>query len=409
MLATMRHTRVQDLWTAVPTELAALLRPELHSLASQIMDEIQRQIPEYARPLDGKYPHAIQRGVEEALTRFVDQIADPAAPPGRCAGVHRALGKAEMMEGRSLDSLQAAYRLGARLAWRRMAGACEKARVPARAVLLLGEAIYAHIDELAALSVEGFAQAQAQAAGTLARRRRRLLELLVAEAPTPQRTLEEEATSAEWPLPSMVTAVALERTTAHPHTSLLDTWNPLVDLECTEPHLLISSDSNEQDQIDWARELAGWRIFIGPPVELHSASHSLRWARRLEQMSRGSILPKQPLTRCLDHLSSLLMFADENLTTEIVHHRLAPLGRLKPKQRARLAETLLAWLQTRGGAPEIAQRLGVHPQTVRYRQHQLDDLFGNALNDPEARFEMELGLRGSGLLPKTQLTGSTNP
>ena len=48
--------------------------------------------------------------------------------------------------------------------------------------------------------------------------------------------------------------------------------------------------------------------------------------------------------------------------------------------------------------PEVAHRLRVHPQTVRYRLHQLEDLFGDALTDPQARFELEIALRAAGRL-----------
>ena len=41
----------------------------------------------------------------------------------------------------------------------------------------------------------------------------------------------------------------------------------------------------------------------------------------------------------------------------------------------------------------IAAELGVHPQTVRYRLGRLRALFGNALEDPERRFALELALR----------------
>jgi DNA-binding PucR family transcriptional regulator len=40
-----------------------------------------------------------------------------------------------------------------------------------------------------------------------------------------------------------------------------------------------------------------------------------------------------------------------------------------------------------------AAELFVHPQTVRYRLGRLRDLFGAALEDPDARFELELALR----------------
>ncbi|PRW62319.1 helix-turn-helix domain-containing protein [Actinopolyspora mortivallis] len=400
MTKAMNSTESTRLWAALPDDLAPLLRPEIPSLANQILSEIQRRIPEYARPLDRHYVHAIRRGIEEALSRFVERIADPSTPLNRCADVHRALGKAEMREGRSLDSLQAAYRLGARLAWRRVAHLSERVRIPPRTTLLLGEAIFAHIDELTALSVEGYAAAQARAAGTMARRRRRLLELLVSEPRPPAGSIQEAATSAQWKLPDKVTVAALEQyERTQPSTSNpLSGWNALVDLECGEPHLLVPSDHDEPERIDWSKELAGWRVVLGSPVPLDQANRSLRWCRRLMELIRSGMWPDRHVNHCHDDLSSILLLQDEQLIKELARRRLAPLATLRPKQRARLAATLLSWLQTRGGAPEVAQRLRVHPQTVRYRLRQLDELFGAALHDPESRFDMEIVLRASHML-----------
>jgi DNA-binding PucR family transcriptional regulator len=41
----------------------------------------------------------------------------------------------------------------------------------------------------------------------------------------------------------------------------------------------------------------------------------------------------------------------------------------------------------------MAADLHVHPQTVRYRLARLRELLGAALDDPEARFELEVVLR----------------
>ena len=41
----------------------------------------------------------------------------------------------------------------------------------------------------------------------------------------------------------------------------------------------------------------------------------------------------------------------------------------------------------------MAADLHVHPQTVRYRLARLRELLGDALDDPEARFELEVVLR----------------
>jgi DNA-binding PucR family transcriptional regulator len=56
-------------------------------------------------------------------------------------------------------------------------------------------------------------------------------------------------------------------------------------------------------------------------------------------------------------------------------------------------ETLEAWLEARGSAAKIAERLQVHPQTVRYRMRQLEQSLGEQLADPDSRFAMELVLR----------------
>jgi len=73
--------------------------------------------------------------------------------------------------------------------------------------------------------------------------------------------------------------------------------------------------------------------------------------------------------------------------------RLAPLADLADGPRARLTETLAAWLDRPGQVQAVAAALDVHPQTVRYRVRQLRDLFGERLEDPEARFELALALR----------------
>src|SRR4051794_41285471 len=137
------------------------------------MAAIAAEVPAYARPLEGAFGRGLRVGVDEALRQFVALIRDPAA--GRDQGVYRALGRGEWREGRSLDALLAAYRVGARVAWRRLAQAGTAAGVEPETMNLLAEAIFAYIDELSAESVEGYAQAQALAAGGRPRPRGRPL------------------------------------------------------------------------------------------------------------------------------------------------------------------------------------------------------------------------------------------
>ena len=60
-----------------------------------------------------------------------------------------------------------------------------------------------------------------------------------------------------------------------------------------------------------------------------------------------------------------------------------------------MRETLRAFLDHRGNAAAMAVDLHLHPQTVRYRLRSLRGLFGEALDDPQARFELELALRAN--------------
>ena len=69
--------------------------------------------------------------------------------------VYVTLGRGEMRAGRSLESLLTAYRLGARVAWRRFAAAGVQAGVEPQTLYLLAESVFAYIDTLSAESAAG--------------------------------------------------------------------------------------------------------------------------------------------------------------------------------------------------------------------------------------------------------------
>ncbi|MFC1419988.1 helix-turn-helix domain-containing protein [Streptacidiphilus cavernicola] len=403
-----------------------LIRAENVRLGPEIVFEIRRQIPEYARPLGGGFGAGIQRGAVRALAQFAELIADDAAPAEESLQVYRALGRGEWREGRSLDALQAAYRLGGRLAWRRYAQAARRTGMPPAAMAALAEAIFAHIDEMAAASVEGYSEARADAVGTLRRARRRLAELLAEGASVP--VLAEAARAARWELPERVAAVALApgggilgvgvgvgtgtspgarsgrggagaRTRAgvgaDGYSAVAAGLRPMASvlaaLDGPEPCLFVAEPEQPGRCEQLARVLADRRAVLGPTVPVTQAGQSLRWARTV--VAKGAA--QAGMRRCDGQLSSVLLLGDEELVRLLAARRLAPLDGLTAKRRRRLEETLLVWLESsRGSAPEVAERLGLHPQTARQRMRRIEELFGPALADPDARFEIELALRG---------------
>jgi DNA-binding PucR family transcriptional regulator len=106
-----------------------------------------------------------------------------------------------------------------------------------------------------------------------------------------------------------------------------------------------------------------------------------------------------------------LLLNDENLAQQVGDRATQVFQDMTPTQRSRLEATLLAWLtSTSRSAPEVATSLRIHPQTVRYRMHQLMELFGDRLNNPDFRFEIEAALRARALLAARtgQVTGSVD-
>jgi hypothetical protein len=190
-------------WVRLDPALAALLAPGLPALADEVIAAIGREIPEYRRPLRGDFGRAMRIGVQRALQQFVDLVGGDgdAVVPSR--DVYRELGRGEQRAGRGLDALQAAYRLGARLSWRRLSAFVQERGADAATVSLLAESVFAYIEQISASSVEGYAEAQAELAGEQDRRRRRLVHLLVREDDPPEDgVLRAAALAASWELPA---------------------------------------------------------------------------------------------------------------------------------------------------------------------------------------------------------------
>jgi hypothetical protein len=375
---------------ALPRQIAFIMRVELPSLAAEIISEIRRTIPEYARPMDGPYGKAMRLGVEHALESFVDQVMDPAAPHERRDEVFRQLGQYEANENRSLDSLQAAYRIGARVGWQRAIKVGRRDSLPASIMFQLADALFAYIDELAALSVEGYTEAKAYDADALSQWRRRLLRLILESPPAPASAVRDLADLAGWTVPDEVTMIAVRLGTPGPKPRLDDV---LSDLETVEPHLLVPGRLPADRRAGLVADFPGGRLAVGPAVRLSAAPDSLRWARQALELAESGAIEAGPVILSDEHLCEMVLLSDWALVEQLAGRVLAAVRGMTSQRQSRLVETLAAWLAARGSAARIAEQLNVHPQTVRYRMRQVEQALGEQLDDPDSRFAMELVLR----------------
>lgn len=371
-----------------------MIEPVLPELAAEILETIGREIPEYARPLEGSFGRGVHRGVTEALAQFVGLIRDPDADRGPSREVYVALGRGEFTNGRALDALQTAYRIGARVAWRRIAAASLEAGHEGTTLSLLAESIFVYINELSADSTEGYAEAQSELLGERLRRERQLVVSMLGSPPISPEELGSQATTAGWSVPKSLAALVCHESDLAEITRILPIGvisAPVDGLGC-----VAVPDASGPGRYKQLRDTIGnRRAGLGPDAAPTRLRESWQLARTAFAAAGSGTLDASGLVRAEEHLIELTIFESRDLIERLSRRCLEPLTTLTPKSRVRMTETASAFIQHQGNAAEMARSLHIHPQTARYRVARLRELFGDDLDDPDSRFEIELSLRAA--------------
>lgn len=389
---------VPDLFIdGVPRALSPELRAELPDLTDEIIVAVRRQVPEYARSMDGPYGDALRAGVTQSLKAFVDRVADPSAPTDERDATCRLLGEFEAAEDRPLDHLQAAYRIGCQVAWRRMTKIVLRHQLSASATAALADALFSYADELAQLSADAYHAARSASDPGRRQTRARLARELLARPAPPREVLDKLAEQARWTLPPAVTVAALRLPAGADgpeHAArVARVENVLADLDCPEPFLIVPGALSPAHRSALAAAADGCRVAFGLPVSLDLAPDSLRWARRALDLADAGVLGPGPVIDCAAHLTELWLLADTTLADQVVARQTRIIAQLPVNEQEWLVDTFEPWLERRYTDTEIADMLNVHVQTVRYRIRKLKAVFGSLLDDPDQRLAFELALR----------------
>ena len=275
--------------------------------------------------MDGPYGHVLQVAVQRALASFFDWVADPSAPRKGRDHLCRTLGQYEAREGRSLDSLQAAYRIGVHVSWRRVTSVGLRSGAPSSVMSWLADAGLAYMDELASLSLQGYLEAKAQSGGSQQELRKRLLRLILEWPPASPRAISELAEIVGWAVPAEVTLVAVE---AGSECLLELPDDGLQDLGGPQPHFLLPGSADASMRTALADVLVGRRSAVGLSVPIAEAAHSLRWARQALALSRDGIIDADKVVFCEDYLVEMWLLADEPLIDQLARRRLGAVAGL---------------------------------------------------------------------------------
>jgi hypothetical protein len=393
-------------WARVPDWVGPALRPELLDATEEIIAAVRAGVPEYARPLEGRFGRRITEGVSVALSQFVDLLGVDSAPGD--LRVYRSLGQLEHREGRTLAALQSAYQVGTRTAWRRIAGSPAARQLPPEVIFNLAEALFTYVEQLGAASVAGWAYEDARNAGSVQTRRHALVELLARQPAPPIAEVERVAAAATWRLPERLAALVVEdavSVAARLPGAVGADLDPVGVALVPVPERPVPGRTAWYDRVRIA--VRDEPAVLGPVVALNRASRSVNRAQAAWTLHVAGLLGAEQggLVRADEHMLALLLAAEPELAADLCDHALAPLRTLPAGAGARGEETLRAWLDAHGDVSVAAASLHVHPQTVRYRLAALREAFGDALDDPAARLEVAIALRMSHPTP----TDSADP
>jgi PucR C-terminal helix-turn-helix domain len=380
-------------------QVVGALRAVLPSVAERTVAAVTVEVPSYADAFSGRMGQRIESAVQMALGAFLQLAArshdsDPGAPLSPALEGAYELGRGEARQGRSMDALLSAYRVGARVAWRELSETAVDGGLPPLMIARFAELVFAFIDELSAASVSGHADELASSDRERRRNLDRLGQHLLNGAPA--EILQASAERAEWLPPDTLTAVLLlsaqtRGVVSRFGQSALQLNEDLPGIDSSESVVvLLIPDMHGPNRSRLLREVRDRRAVVGPArtwTRAHSSYRRALQARNL-YLADGD-------TDTIDteaHLVELVLGADREAADDLRHQVLAPLDQLRPNTAERLAETLRSWLLHQGQRDAVAADLFVHAQTVRYRMTQLRELYGERLNDPQTVLELIVAL-----------------
>lgn len=376
-------------------ELETKVSRRLPAILNEVRDLLVEQHPDYAAFLTEELAEVVtaSAGFVRRLISLAEAPEDklPELGSGVEQVVFEEIGRTQYRQGRRVTSLLAAYRVGARVAWRHVSEAALELDVPAELFASLATTVFALVDQLSESSLQGYLQEQSDAVRARESLRDELSELLLSDR-ADKAAVRSAAVRADWRIPRSAAVVLVEgdNELGRELVSRLDDTC----LRLRRPGLLVTivPDPAGPGRRAWlARALRGAGAVVGASVPVERLPASLRVAEVTARLRRDHLLSDDPVFAD-EHLDAIIVHRDDRLLDVLRRRCLAPLDELNDSSRERLSTTLTSWLLHLGDRKAVAEDLHIHPQTVSYRLGRLHTLFGPQLDDPATRATLMLAL-----------------
>lgn len=387
------------------SDVAAVLRARVPELGEQMALRIRSQIDAYKdeslTPFDSLRA-SCTANVDLVLNHLRGTDApDPDPSPSRETGRIRA------EQGMPLADTLHAYRIGFEFLWSEiLAEARTRPDVPDAELVSRSAEIWALFGLYAQTVAAAHREATTELTSQRQARRSALAEALFTGVIADRTTLRDAARELGLPErgPYAVAAAVAEAPGEEPLTGiesalrqarLPSTWRLLPDQQIGL--VALPAPAAEGVFLRVLNRARGARVGVSPCFDsLRDAPQALRFAR----LALAGLRHTGPgVARFDDDPLAMVVAAAPAEAGHLVEVVLRPLLDLPAAERARLLETLEHWFATSGSARDVAGRLFVHPNTVRYRLRRIEELTGRSLSDPRAAAHIGaalLAVRSSG-------------
>ncbi|GAB3065721.1 helix-turn-helix domain-containing protein [Intrasporangium mesophilum] len=382
-------------------------QPQLAALAESMLDDldelvdgattvISREVDFYraTQVLDvADLRESVRLNMTLALTPFVTGApsADPAAG--------RAIWRSRAREGVPLPALMDTIRIGSRFLWQELVGrAAQGKRVPESELLTAASELWDTQEIFTTAMVESYREARTAHVLEHEHERSALVEALLTGRIAEQETLWEVADvlgiGASGPyavvacdLPSVGRPALAGIEAALRAVGLSSAWRLMPDLQVG----LVRLDRAEHEPrlVGLLDERAVTRVGISPVfTDLRRTSDALRLAR----LAMAASLPRRLVTPFEADALGVTTIASPDINLRVARTVLGGLDDVADSDRRVLLDTFDTWLDCDGSASRAAQRLYVHPNTVRQRLRRLEAHTGRSLSRPRDVLELCLAL-----------------
>ncbi|MEU6776743.1 helix-turn-helix domain-containing protein [Streptomyces sp. NPDC046759] len=384
------------------SNVGAALLARLPELGVRMTERIRAEVESYAD--DSLIPFSsLRESCEGNADLLLGRFAHGTRPD---VGAALQTGRLRAEQGVPLADTLHAYRVGFELLWSEMVDEARRHPEVTDAELVAGSSeIWALFGRYAEAVAAAYREASAELALQREARRSALAEALFTGALADRTTPWEAAGQLGLPErgPYAVVAASVPDPGQEPlpgieaalrRAGVPSVWRLLPDQQIG----LVSLGHHDAETVSLrALRRRRARVGVSPRFDsLRETPQALRFAR----LALAGLPGEGPgVTRFDDSPLVMLVAAAPAESSRLVEVALGPLLELPEAERARLLQTLGHWFAAGGVAAEAADRLFVHPNTVRYRLRRIEELTGRSLSDPLTLADLGAAMYALRLLP----------